>query len=330
MLGESPPCVRRESERSTLTVLCVTHHYPAGAAGNLDTVTAASETGFQTGGIRLASFSNITLTSLTKLTDECCIHRGTVVKAGPGWLACTACGMVQATDCEAPLENSERLVTCCAHTEPFSSSRFAGLKDVYGLGQIRPDPPGAMVRILRQFRPLQRLKLTKDARAPDASAQRDGRGAARASRGARRRSAMRCGYTPDLITAYGQGSRDQDEKRSVPTDCCPMAWGRSADRGWSGACGNSEVRRCTLTVLSKTTISCARPIVPRISRRRRPRPLPTVVAAAMRAHLLFAQAVGEDDLDDRLDCVLAGLVALQLTGERNPADRLRSGLGYPL
>ena len=101
-------------------------------------------------------------------------------------------------------------------TEPFSSSRFAGLKDVYGLGQIRPDPPGAMVRILRQFRPLQRLKLTKDARAPDASAQRDGRGAARASRDAGRRSAMRCGSTPDLITAYGQGSRDQHEKRSLP------------------------------------------------------------------------------------------------------------------
>ena len=60
-----------------------------------------SETGFQPGAIRLASFSNITLTSLTELTAECCIHRGTVVKAGPGWLACTACGsMVQPTDCE--------------------------------------------------------------------------------------------------------------------------------------------------------------------------------------------------------------------------------------
>jgi hypothetical protein len=86
-----------------------------------------SETGFQTGAIRLASFSNITMTSLTKLTDECCDHWGTVMKAGPGWLACTACGMVQATDCEAPLENSERLVTCCAH-------RLLS----YGLGNVRP------------------------------------------------------------------------------------------------------------------------------------------------------------------------------------------------
>ena len=56
-----------------------------------------SETGFQPGAVRLASFSNITLTSLTELTEACCIHLGTVVEAGPSWLACTACGQVQPT-----------------------------------------------------------------------------------------------------------------------------------------------------------------------------------------------------------------------------------------
>jgi predicted Mrr-cat superfamily restriction endonuclease len=66
-----------------------------------------SETGFQSGAKKLASSSNITLTSLTELTAEYCIHWGTVVRAGPGWLTCTACGMVQATENEEPLENPE-------------------------------------------------------------------------------------------------------------------------------------------------------------------------------------------------------------------------------
>lgn len=57
-----------------------------------------SESGFQSGAVKQASCSNITLTSLSELTAECCIHWGTVVKAGPGWLACTMCGMTQATD----------------------------------------------------------------------------------------------------------------------------------------------------------------------------------------------------------------------------------------
>ena len=57
-----------------------------------------SETGFQPKAFRLASSSNITLTSLTKLTADFCLHEGTVVESGPGWLACTACGMVQPTD----------------------------------------------------------------------------------------------------------------------------------------------------------------------------------------------------------------------------------------
>lgn len=66
-----------------------------------------SETGFQSGAIRLASFSNITLTSLNSLTADCCLHWGTVVKAGPGWLTCTACGMVQPTEDEESLESTE-------------------------------------------------------------------------------------------------------------------------------------------------------------------------------------------------------------------------------
>jgi hypothetical protein len=64
-----------------------------------------SETGFQSGAIKLASFSNITLTSLTELTAECCIHWGTVVRAGPGWLTCTLCGIVQPIEDEEPLES---------------------------------------------------------------------------------------------------------------------------------------------------------------------------------------------------------------------------------
>lgn len=56
-----------------------------------------SETGFQLGAVRLASLSNITLTSLAELTADFCLHEDTIVEAGPGWLACTACGMVQAT-----------------------------------------------------------------------------------------------------------------------------------------------------------------------------------------------------------------------------------------
>ena len=57
-----------------------------------------SEAGFQEGAKKLASFSNITLTSFTELNNRICVHEGTVAEAGPGWLACTACGMVQPTD----------------------------------------------------------------------------------------------------------------------------------------------------------------------------------------------------------------------------------------
>ena len=39
-------------------------------------------------------------------------------------------------------------------------------------------------------------------------------------------------------------------------------------------------------------------------------------------------ARGMDDLDDRLDGFLAGPVALQLAGERDPADRLPAGLDH--
>ena len=47
------------------------------------------------------------------------------------------------------------------------------------------------------------------------------------------------------------------------------------------------------------------------------------------ALLLLQEAVSEDDLDDRRDRVLAGPVALQLAGERDPADRLPAGLAFP-
>lgn len=57
-----------------------------------------SETGFQAGAIKLALLSNITLTSLAELKDGMCLHEGTVVEAGPGWLICTACGITQPTD----------------------------------------------------------------------------------------------------------------------------------------------------------------------------------------------------------------------------------------
>src|ERR1700722_17079837 len=119
-----------------------------------------------------------------------------------------------------------------------------------------------------------------------------------------------------------------------------------------------------ITVRSRTTISCAMPITPKISHRRRPRPLLTVVASDMRlttsfssyrvpcvgqlptsvpnvlaecccpsndgagALLLLQQAVGEDDLDDGLDRVLAGPVALQFDCEGDPADRLPAGLDH--
>jgi len=43
-------------------------------------------------------------------------------------------------------------------------------------------------------------------------------------------------------------------------------------------------------------------------------------------YLLLQQAVGEDDLDDRLDGVLTGPVALQLDREGDPADGLPAGL----
>src|SRR5580704_1464685 len=44
--------------------------------------------------------------------------------------------------------------------------------------------------------------------------------------------------------------------------------------------------------------------------------------------LLLQQAVGEDDLDDRRDRVLAGPVALQFDREGDPADRLPAGLDH--
>src|SRR5580693_6013890 len=55
-----------------------------------------------------------------------------------------------------------------------------------------------------------------------------------------------------------------------------------------------------------------------------------VMVSYREALLLFQQAVGEDDLDDRRDRVLAGPVALQLAGERDPADRLPAGLHHAL
>src|SRR3974377_1283845 len=51
-------------------------------------------------------------------------------------------------------------------------------------------------------------------------------------------------------------------------------------------------------------------------------------AAAAWVLFLLRQAVGEDDLDDRGDGVLAGPVALQLDREGDPADRLPAGLGH--
>src|ERR1700722_4785166 len=46
--------------------------------------------------------------------------------------------------------------------------------------------------------------------------------------------------------------------------------------------------------------------------------------------LFLQQAFIEDDLDDRRDRLLAGPLALQFTGERDPADRLSAGLDHPL
>jgi len=57
-----------------------------------------SETGFQPGAFKLASLSNITLTSLTELKEGCCPHERTIVNTGTGFLTCTACGMVQPID----------------------------------------------------------------------------------------------------------------------------------------------------------------------------------------------------------------------------------------
>jgi hypothetical protein len=59
-----------------------------------------SEKGFQSGAIKLARFSNITLSSLAGLKERLgwCFHEGTVEDAGSGWLTCTACRMVQPTD----------------------------------------------------------------------------------------------------------------------------------------------------------------------------------------------------------------------------------------
>jgi hypothetical protein len=45
--------------------------------------------------------------------------------------------------------------------------------------------------------------------------------------------------------------------------------------------------------------------------------------------LLLQQAVGENDLDNRGDRLLPPPVALQFTGERDPADRLAAGLDHP-
>jgi hypothetical protein len=46
--------------------------------------------------------------------------------------------------------------------------------------------------------------------------------------------------------------------------------------------------------------------------------------------LLLQQAVSENDLDHRGDRLLAAPVALQFTGERDPADRLAAGLHHPV
>src|SRR5580698_540489 len=46
--------------------------------------------------------------------------------------------------------------------------------------------------------------------------------------------------------------------------------------------------------------------------------------------LLLGEAVGQDDVDDRRDGFGAGPVALQLAGERDPADRLAAGQADPL
>jgi hypothetical protein len=62
-----------------------------------------SETGFQAGAIRLASLSNITLTSLAELRDGMCLHENANVEAGPGWMVCIACGIVQPTDYQVSL-----------------------------------------------------------------------------------------------------------------------------------------------------------------------------------------------------------------------------------
>src|SRR5215471_15240331 len=103
-----------------------------------------------------------------------------------------------------------------------------------------------------------------------------------------------------------------------------------------------------ITVRSRITMSCARPITPRMSQRRS-RALSVEVASDMRfttfslllrvwqamlraaaamGLLLLQEPVGEDDLDDRLDGVLARPVALQLDRERDPADRLAAGLDH--
>ena len=48
----------------------------------------------------------------------------------------------------------------------------------------------------------------------------------------------------------------------------------------------------------------------------------TYLATTAFGFLLLQKTVGEDDLDDCRDCFLTGPVALQLAGERDPADGL--------
>src|SRR5690348_13479479 len=97
-----------------------------------------------------------------------------------------------------------------------------------------------------------------------------------------------------------------------------------------------------ITVRLMITMTCAKPITPRMTQRRSGTLLIEVtsdmrfttlslllltlrVAAAAGPLLLLRQAVGDDDLGDR--CGLrAGPVTQQLAGERDPADRLAAGL----
>src|SRR5215472_13752101 len=135
-----------------------------------------------------------------------------------------------------------------------------------------------------------------------------------------------------------------DSVYAVTTHC------RSTVEKCSARCADGSAM--FITVRSRITMSCARPITPRMSQRRslalsmevasdvRFRASFSVVVTASGASglpcepgreevlFLLQQAVGEDDLDDRLDGVLAGPVALQLDRERDPADRLPACLHH--